>query len=129
MQPRPSRWADRLLWYDGIGLCMLTKKLKHGQFVWPSTTTTGRNALTPQQTAASDDCDGASGAPQAGTGELITPECRSGGIDLDTACKLASLPCPTIPPCGSKCCEVVAVAEQHTPSCSNATLKLTNCNC
>ena len=30
----------KLLWHDGIGLCMLTKKLEHGQFVWPSTTTT-----------------------------------------------------------------------------------------
>jgi len=31
-----------LIWHDGIGLCMLTKRLKHGQFVWPSADTTGR---------------------------------------------------------------------------------------
>ena len=31
----------KLLWHDGVGLCMLTKRLEHGQFVWPSTTTTG----------------------------------------------------------------------------------------
>jgi transposase len=42
----------KLLWHDGIGLCMLTKKLEHGQFVWPSTTATGRIALTPAQLAA-----------------------------------------------------------------------------
>lgn len=42
----------KLLWHDGIGLCMLTKKLEQGQFVWPSTTTSGRIALTPAQMAA-----------------------------------------------------------------------------
>jgi transposase len=42
----------KLLWHDGIGLCMLTKKLEHGQFVWPSTSTSGRIALTPAQLAA-----------------------------------------------------------------------------
>ncbi|MFL5289199.1 MAG: IS66 family insertion sequence element accessory protein TnpB, partial [Rhodopila sp.] len=40
------------------GLVMLTKKLEHGQFVWPSTTTTGRIALTPAQlTALLDGCE------------------------------------------------------------------------
>jgi transposase len=48
----------KLLWHDGIGLCMLTKKLEHGQFVWPSTTTTGRIALTTAQlTALLDGCE------------------------------------------------------------------------
>jgi transposase len=42
----------KLIWHDGIGLYMLTKKLEHGQFVWPSTTTTGRIALTPAQLGA-----------------------------------------------------------------------------
>lgn len=42
----------KLLWHDGIGLCMLTKKLEQGQFVWPSTTTNARIALTPAQMAA-----------------------------------------------------------------------------
>jgi transposase len=37
---------------------MLTKKLEHGQFVWPSTTTTGQIALTPAQlTALLDGCE------------------------------------------------------------------------
>lgn len=31
----------KLLWHDGLGLCLLSKKLEHGQFVWPSTSTTG----------------------------------------------------------------------------------------
>jgi transposase len=32
----------KLLWHDGVGLCMLTKRLEQGQFAWPSTTSTGR---------------------------------------------------------------------------------------
>ena len=49
----------KLLWHDGISLCMLTKKLEQGQFVWPSaTTTTGQIALTPAQlTALLDGCE------------------------------------------------------------------------
>lgn len=48
----------KLLWHDGIGLCMLTKKLEHGQFVWLSTTTAGRITLTPAQlTALLDGCE------------------------------------------------------------------------
>jgi transposase len=42
----------KLLWHDGVGLCLLTKRLEHGQFVWPSTSTTGRIALSPSQLAA-----------------------------------------------------------------------------
>jgi transposase len=48
----------KLIWHDGIGLCMLTKKLEQGQFVWPSTTSSGRIALTPSQlTALLDGCE------------------------------------------------------------------------
>jgi transposase len=42
----------KLIWHDGVGLCLLTKRLEQGQFVWPSTTTTGRIALSPAQLAA-----------------------------------------------------------------------------
>ena len=42
----------KLIWHDGIGLCMLTKRLEHGQFVWPSASTTGRIALSSAQLAA-----------------------------------------------------------------------------
>lgn len=42
----------KLIWHDGIGLCMLTKRLEQGQFAWPSATTTGRIALSPAQLAA-----------------------------------------------------------------------------
>lgn len=42
----------KLIWHDGVGLCMLVKRLERGQFVWPSTTTTGRIALSPAQLAA-----------------------------------------------------------------------------
>jgi len=38
----------KLLWYDGQGLCLYTKRLERGHFVWP-VTDTGRVALTPAQ--------------------------------------------------------------------------------
>jgi transposase len=48
----------KLLWHDGIGLCLLSKRLEHGQFVWPSATTTGRIVLTaPQLAALLDGCE------------------------------------------------------------------------
>jgi transposase len=25
----------KLIWHDGIGLCMLSKRLERGQFIWP----------------------------------------------------------------------------------------------
>jgi len=42
----------KLIWHDGIGLYMLTKRLEQGQFQWPSTSTTGRIGLTSAQLAA-----------------------------------------------------------------------------
>ena len=42
----------KLIWHDGVGLCMLTKRLEHGQFAWPSATTTGRISLSPAQLVA-----------------------------------------------------------------------------
>ena len=42
----------KLIWHDGIGLCMLTKRLEQGQFHWPSVSTTGRIALSSAQLAA-----------------------------------------------------------------------------
>jgi len=42
----------KLIWHDGIGLCMLTKRLERGQFQWPSASTTGRIALSSAQLAA-----------------------------------------------------------------------------
>jgi transposase len=38
----------KLIWHDGVGLCMLTKRLEQGQFVWPSADTTGRITLSSQ---------------------------------------------------------------------------------
>ena len=55
----------KLLWHDGIGLCMLTKKLEHGQFVWPSTSTSGRIALSTAQLAALlDGCEWRASPPR-----------------------------------------------------------------
>ena len=42
----------KLIWHDGVGLCMLTKRLEQGQFAWPSASTTGRIMLTSAQLAA-----------------------------------------------------------------------------
>ncbi|MCB8884078.1 IS66 family insertion sequence element accessory protein TnpB [Acidisoma cellulosilytica] len=42
----------KLLWHDGIGLCLLMKRLEYGQFAWPTVTTTGRIQLSPAQLAA-----------------------------------------------------------------------------
>jgi transposase len=38
----------KLLWFDGQGLCLFSKRLEQGRFVWPSTGT-GRVSLTPAQ--------------------------------------------------------------------------------
>ena len=38
----------KLLWYDGQGMCMFSKRLEHGHFVWPMTET-GRISLSPAQ--------------------------------------------------------------------------------
>ena len=44
---------------------MLTKRLERGQFAWPSTTTTGRIALSPAQLAALlDGCEWRAPAPR-----------------------------------------------------------------
>ena len=40
----------KLLWHDGIGLCLLTKRLERGHFVWPMTST-GAISLTTSQLA------------------------------------------------------------------------------
>jgi transposase len=42
----------KLLWHDGVSLCLLTKRLEQGQFVWPTTATTGCIALSTSQLAA-----------------------------------------------------------------------------
>ena len=38
----------KLLWYDGQGMCLFSKRLERGHFVWP-TTNTGRVSLSPAQ--------------------------------------------------------------------------------
>ena len=42
----------KLIWHDGVGLCMLTKRLEQGQFVRLSADTTGRITLSSAQRAA-----------------------------------------------------------------------------
>jgi transposase len=31
----------KLLWYDGQGLCLFSKRMDRGRFIWPSTATSG----------------------------------------------------------------------------------------
>jgi transposase len=38
----------KVLWHDGIGLCLLTKRLERGHFIWPMTST-GAISLTAAQ--------------------------------------------------------------------------------
>src|ERR1700719_3133777 len=38
----------KLLWYDGQGMCLFSKRLEKGYFIWP-VTETGRVSLTPAQ--------------------------------------------------------------------------------
>jgi transposase len=38
----------KLLWFDGQGMCLFSKRLEKGHFLWP-TTNTGRVSLTPAQ--------------------------------------------------------------------------------
>lgn len=38
----------KLLWYDGQGLCLFSKRMDRGRFVWPMTRT-GRVSLTSAQ--------------------------------------------------------------------------------
>lgn len=38
----------KVLWYDGDGLCLFTKRLERGRFVWPQATG-GVVSLTPAQ--------------------------------------------------------------------------------
>jgi transposase len=63
----------KLIWHDGIGLCMLTKRLERGQFAWPSADSSDRIALTSAQLAALlDGCEWrAGGAKAAGVGRII----------------------------------------------------------
>jgi transposase len=40
----------KLLWHDGVGLCLFIKRLERGQFIWPMTAA-GAVMLTPAQLA------------------------------------------------------------------------------
>lgn len=40
----------KVIWFDGQGSCLFSKRLERGKFVWPSATE-GKVALTPAQLA------------------------------------------------------------------------------
>jgi transposase len=45
-----GHWGDlvKLLWYDGQGLCLFSKRMDRGRFIWP-VTKTGKVGLTSAQ--------------------------------------------------------------------------------
>lgn len=45
----------KLLWFDGQGVCLFSKRLEQGHFVW-SSSNTGRVCLTPPQLSMSLEC-------------------------------------------------------------------------
>jgi transposase len=111
----------KLLWHDGIGLCMLTKKLEHGQFVWPPTTTTGRIALTPAQlTALLDGCEWrapvARRRPELAGSSRRSHWSRFDGIDHDAVVQIDLAALPDDPATLQKMLRdvVTAAEQQHT---------------
>jgi len=38
----------KVLWHDGQGMCLFSKRLEHGRFIWPSPAD-GTVAITPAQ--------------------------------------------------------------------------------
>jgi transposase len=40
--------AIKVLWHDGVGMCLFIKRLERGQFIWPMSTS-GTVSLTPGQ--------------------------------------------------------------------------------
>ena len=47
----------KLLWYDGQGLCLFSKRMDRGKFVWPNTKT-GSVSLTQAQLSMDGTCIG-----------------------------------------------------------------------
>jgi transposase len=47
----------KLLWHDGIGLCMLTKRLERGHFIWPMTSSGAISLTAPQLATLLEGCE------------------------------------------------------------------------
>jgi transposase len=47
----------KLVWHDGIGLCMLTKRLERGHFIWPMTSTGSVALSTGQLSTLLEGCE------------------------------------------------------------------------
>jgi len=47
----------KLVWHDGIGLCMLTKRLERGHFIWPMTSTGTVMLSTVQLSTLLEGCE------------------------------------------------------------------------
>ena len=47
----------KLIWHDGIGLCMLTKRLERGHFIWPMTSTRSITLSAGQLSTLLEGCE------------------------------------------------------------------------
>ncbi len=47
----------KLLWHDGIGLCLLTKRLERGTFIWPTTSTEAISLTASQLATLLEGCE------------------------------------------------------------------------
>ena len=118
----------KLIWHDGIGLCMLTRRLEQGQFAWPSASTTGRITLSSAQLAALlDGCEWRAPAPRRRPGSLgknLLFATTNSGTDAVASCTMAPCrstltPCRTMPPCYSRCCVSYTLRTTNCGCCSN----------
>ena len=99
----------KVLWHDGIGLCLLTKRLERGQFVWPSSGTRRGDAVSGaiRHVAGGLRMARAGAGPQAAAGRLTTLAkslmSRTGtdaaALCIIGVCRSISTPClTTLPP-------------------------------
>ena len=61
----------KLVWHDGIGLCLLTKRLERGHFIWPMTSTGSIVGRAVVDTAGRLRVAGECAQPEARVGRLI----------------------------------------------------------
>ena len=121
----------KLVWHDGIGLCMLTKRLEHGQFVWPSASHRADRAVGG---AAGGVARGlrVAGAGRAACGRNWQGE-RGGLFELaptrrrcssSALCRSILTPCRTTPPLCSRCVRDAAAAQHDELHAENDKLRL-----
>jgi transposase len=64
----------KLVWHDGLGLCMLTKRLERGHFIWPMTSTVSIALSAGQLSTLLEGCE------WRATARNLRPELAGGGM-------------------------------------------------